>query len=170
DVHFRDRARGIPGLYDNLPEHGPHMHWETVNPDWWVPHGYTVVRVDGRGIGRSGGRRTMLSRGEAHDFYDCIEWAGAQPWCTGKVAVMGISYYAINAWRVAALRPPSLAAIVPWEGALDSYRDIQRHGGIFSNGFISGWSSNVDRQGGREVQAVRLPPEEFGRPYHTNTP
>jgi predicted acyl esterase len=170
DVHFRDRARGIPGLYDNLPEHGPHMHWETVNPDWWVPHGYTVVRVDGRGIGRSGGRRTMLSRGEAHDFYDCIEWAGAQPWCTGKVAVMGISYYAINAWRVAALRPPSLAAIVPWEGALDSYRDIQRHGGIFSNGFISGWSSNVDRQGGREVQAVRLPPEEFGPPYDTSNP
>lgn len=169
DVHLRDRAR-LPGLYEGLPEHGPYMHWETVNPDWWVPHGYAVVRVDGRGVGGSGGRRTMLSRGEAQDFHDCIEWAGAQPWCTGRVAVMGISYFAINAWRVAALRPPSLAAIVPWEGALDSYRDIQRHGGIFSNGFISGWSSGVAREGGRAPAPVPLPPEAYGPPYDTSNP
>jgi len=51
DVHFRDRARGRPGLYEGLPEHGPYMHWETVNPEWWVPQRYAVVRVDGRGIG-----------------------------------------------------------------------------------------------------------------------
>src|SRR5262245_14147143 len=170
DVHFQDRARGRPGLYEGLPEHGPYMHWETVNPEWWVPQRYAVVRVDGRGIGGSGGRRTMLSRGEAQDFHDCVEWAGAQPWSTGKVAVMGISYFAINAWRVAAQRPPALAAIVPWEGALDSYRDIQRHGGIFSNGFISGWSAGVDRQGGRPVAQVPLPPEEYGPPYDTSNP
>ena len=37
----------------------------------------------------------------------------------GKVGLNGISYYAINQWHVAALQPPHLAAMVPWEGAAD---------------------------------------------------
>ena len=50
-------------------------------------------------------------------IYECIEWAGAQPWSNGKVGLLGISYFAINQWQVAALQPPHLAAICPWEGA-----------------------------------------------------
>ena len=169
DVHFRDHPGGA-AVYPSMAEQGPLMHWETVNPEWWVPQGYAVVRVDARGTGHSPGSRTMLSRGEAQDFYDCIEWAGAQPWSTGRVAVMGISYFAINAWRVAALRPPSLAAIVPWEGAVDSYRDIQRHGGMFSSGFIGRWSDNLAREQGEAARAVPLPPEEYGPPYDSSNP
>jgi putative CocE/NonD family hydrolase len=45
-----------------------------------------------------------------------IEWAASQPWSSGKVGLAGISYYAINQWAVAALAPPHLAAICPWEG------------------------------------------------------
>jgi predicted acyl esterase len=55
------------------------------------------------------------------------------------VGLCGISYYAINQWHVAALQPPHLAAILPWEGAADHYRDMTRHGGILSNGFFDGW-------------------------------
>jgi predicted acyl esterase len=143
DIHFKDWDR--LGFYARLQEHGPHMHWETVNPDWWVPQGYVVIRIDARGTGKSKGRPTILSMREAEDFYDAIEWAAAQPWCSGKVAVMGISYYAMNAWRVASLRPPHLAAIVPWEGALDLYREANRHGGIASNTFTRAWSANVDK-------------------------
>jgi predicted acyl esterase len=157
DIHFRQWMVQSPDFYDRLPERGPLMHWETVNPEWWVPHHYVVIRVDERGTGRSEGQFRSLGRAEANDFYDCIEWAGAQPWCTGRVAVMGISYFAINSWRVAALQPPSLAAIVPWEGAVDAYRDIQRHGGIFSNGFTSAWAAhttNIDEE-------PPAPPEEL---------
>jgi len=42
-------------------------------------------------------------------------------------------------WRVAARRPKGLAAIIPWEGMSDYYRDRCRHGGIFSNVFIKFW-------------------------------
>ena len=46
-----------------------------------------------------------------------------QPWSNGKVGMLGISYYATNQWRVAAKHPPHLAAIIPWEGRNDHYRD-----------------------------------------------
>ena len=61
---------------------------------------------------------------ESQDLHDCIEWAAAQPWCNGKVGLNGISYYAMNQWRVGALQPPHLAAICVWEGAADYYRDV----------------------------------------------
>jgi hypothetical protein len=116
----------------------PYMNWETVNPQWWVPRGYAAVRVDGRGSGKSPGQCEPWSLAEAIDFYDAIEWAAAQPWCNGKVGLSGISYYAINQWFVANLQPPSLKAIMPWEGFADIYRDALYHGGILSV-FMTNW-------------------------------
>jgi predicted acyl esterase len=132
---------------DDLEEKdNPHMAWETVNPLWWVPQGYAVVRVDARGTGKSPGRLRMFSPQETLDFYDAIEWAGRQPWSTGKVAAIGISYYAATQWNVAALQPPSLAAMVPWEGFADLYRDACYHGGIRSDGFARAWGRATLRQ------------------------
>jgi predicted acyl esterase len=116
-----------------------HMNWETVDPQRWVPQGYAVVRVDSRGAGRSPGLLDLLSRREIRDFYLAIEWAGTRGWSNGRVGLCGISYYAMNQWLVAALRPPHLAAILPWEGASDHYRDSSHHGGILSNGFFERW-------------------------------
>ena len=115
------------------------MTWETVDPETWVPWGYVCIRVDSRGAGRSPGRLDIRSPREVKDYYDAIEWAAKQPWCTGKVGLNGISYYAINQWLVASLQPPHLAAMIPWEGAADAYRDWTRHGGIASNGFLEAW-------------------------------
>jgi uncharacterized protein len=115
-----------------------HMNWETVDPEKWVPDGYVVIRVDSRGAGRSPGYLDIFSVRETRDYYACIEWAAAQPWSTGKVGLLGVSYYAINQWQVAALQPPHLAAICPWEGGCDFYRDFTRHGGIL-NAFVRHW-------------------------------
>src|ERR1700753_2046434 len=104
-----------------------YQNWETVDPEKWVPDGYVVVRVDCRGAGRSPGFLDIFSAQETRDYYECIEWAGVQPWSNGKVGLLGISYYAVNQWQVAALRPPHLAAICPWEGASDYYRELHRH-------------------------------------------
>ena len=103
-----------------------YANWEVVDPEKWVPDGYVCVRVDSRGTGRTPG---YVAR-ENKDFHDCIEWAAAQPWCTGKVGLNGISYYASSQWRAAALQPPHLAAMCVWEGWVDYYRDSVRHGGI----------------------------------------
>ena len=107
--------------------------WEVCDPEKWVPDGYICIRVDARGWGRSPGYIEPWSPREAKDLYDCIEWAAAQQWSNGKVGLLGISYYAINQWQVAALQPPSLAAMIPWEGFADFYRDFSYHGGIASD-------------------------------------
>jgi uncharacterized protein len=116
--------------------------WELVDPEKWVPDGYACVRVDSRGAGRSPGVIDIWSAREAQDIYHCIEWAGTQPWSSGKVGMNGISYFATNQWQVAALRPPHLAALCIWEGFADYYRELARHGGILSD-FIDSW---YDRQ------------------------
>jgi len=119
-----------------------YLTYETVDPQLWTAAGYAVVRVDSRGTGTSPGHLEVFSPQETLDYYDAVEWAGTQPWSAGKVGLCGISYYAINQWRVAALQPPHLAAICPWEGALDNYRDMTRHGGILSNVFYELWYPN----------------------------
>ena len=118
---FPDAVAGTSNKYAN---------WEVVDPEKWVPDGYACVRVDSRGAGRSPGYLDHNNARENRDFHDCIEWAAAQPWCSGKVGLNGISYYASSQWRAAALQPPHLAAICVWEGWVDYYRDSVRHGGI----------------------------------------
>ena len=107
-----------------------YQNWETVDPEKWVPDGYVCVRVDSRGAGRSPGYIDAHSPREAKDFHDCIEWAAVQAWSNGKVGINGISYYAVNQWRVAGMQPPHLAAMCVWEGYADRYRDSTHHGGI----------------------------------------
>jgi len=115
-----------------------YQNWEVVDPEKWVPDGYAVVRIDSRGAGRSPGYLCHNAARETRDIHQCIEWAAAQPWCSGKVGMNGISYYASNQWRAAATQPPHLAAICAWEGWNDAYRDGARHGGIICS-FRKNW-------------------------------
>jgi predicted acyl esterase len=118
-----------------------YQNWETTDPERWVPHGYAVVRVDSRGAGWSPGFMDPNSPREIDDLYQCIEWAGTQPWSNGRVGMLGISYYASNQWRVAGQHPPHLTAIIPWEGQNDRYRDSGYHGGILSQ-FQERWAKH----------------------------
>src|SRR5262245_19315105 len=124
-----DVAHGSSNLYQS---------WEVVDPEKWVPDGYACVRVDSRGAGRSPGYIDHFSPRETKDFHNCIEWAGVQPWSSGKVGLNGISYYGMNQWHVATLQPPHLTAMCIWEGSADWYRDMTHHGGILST-FFANW-------------------------------
>ena len=135
-----------------------YQNWETTDPECWVPHGYAVVRVDSRGAGWSPGFMDPGCPKEIADLYACIEWAGTQAWSSGKVGMLGISYYASNQWRVAGLNPPHLAAIIPWEGQNDRYRDSGYHGGILCQ-FQQRWAKHqvVNVQYGRGDKAMKNP-------------
>lgn len=135
--------------------------WESPDPAYWVPRGYVVVNCDLRGFGHSDGEGELISDQEALDYYDLIEWAAEQPWSNGRVGLNGVSYLALSQWKVAALRPPHLAAICPWEGFSDLYRDFARPGGIREDGFVPIYSAMVKR-GGRTATDLRR--EQKDRP------
>jgi len=115
-----------------------YQNWELLDPERWVPDGYALVRVDSRGAGRSPGHLDPWSAREAQDLAACIDWAGTQAWSNGKVGLNGISYYSMNQWQAAPLKPKHLAAMCAWEGSSDYYRELARHGGILSD-FLSSW-------------------------------
>ena len=145
DVHL---SQFMPEAWEAIKRRHPeileassckYLVFETPDPEMWAPHGYVVVKVDSRGSGKSPGKLDVNSPAEFRDFHDAIEWAAAQPWSSGKVGLLGISYYAAGQWMIAAQRPPHLAAILPWQGTYDFYRDRTRQGGILGSGFLRRW-------------------------------
>jgi len=86
--------------------------------------GYVGCRLDIRGTGSSPGLALdEYTPEETCDGYDAVEWLAAQPWCNGQVGMWGISYGGFTAIQVAAMRPPSLKAIVPMYATDDRYTD-----------------------------------------------
>lgn len=149
---------GKHGLSDSLfpPHSGVEPGWmsrftafEAADPAYWCAHGYAVCNADARGSWLSGGDVRHNGIGEGEDCYDLIEWLGVQPWCNGKVGMTGVSYLAAIQYLVAQLRPPHLAAINPWEGFSDWYREFAYHGGIRETGFLPRGASNLRFSTGR---------------------
>ncbi|KAL5333700.1 Alpha/Beta hydrolase protein [Aspergillus crustosus] len=105
--------------------------FEAPDPAEYVPRGYAIVNVDSRGAFDSEGVMAIMGTQEAQDGYDVIEWIAKQPWCNGNVGLAGNSHLAIIQWFIAALQPPSLKAIAPWEGCGDLYREQFARGGIY---------------------------------------
>ncbi|MGA7052711.1 MAG: CocE/NonD family hydrolase [Mycobacterium sp.] len=109
--------------------------FEGPDPAYWCAQGYAICNPDPRGIAQSEGDSAMFGRQEGKDCHDLIEWLAVQEWCNGKVAMSGTSYLAISQWFTAAEQPPHLAAINPWEGLSDVYRDLVLRGGMPDIGF-----------------------------------
>ena len=145
DVHLKDN---FPLTYAHVEKHQPEilanssgkfLQHEMPDMECLVRAGYVVVRGDIRGTGKTPGVQEPNSPQEYRDGYDVVEWAAVQPWCTGKVGMVGISYHAVGQWVVAGQRPPHLACILPWHGTAEYYDCRSRHGGIFCDGFTRGW-------------------------------
>ncbi|MDY6997535.1 MAG: CocE/NonD family hydrolase [Actinomycetota bacterium] len=119
--------------------------WEAPDPAWWAAQGFAVVNADLRGCGTSEGTAQLLSPQEGRDCHDIVEWAAQQPWSDGRVVMVGVSYLAISQYAAAAQQPPSLRAIIPWEGFTDAYRDFALPGGVRETGFMRLWGTMIRR-------------------------
>lgn len=121
----------------------PYTAFEAPDPAYWCERGFAVVYPDPRGCWYSEGEQRHGGSGEAEDCFDLIEWLAQQPWCNGRVGMSGVSYLTAIQWQVAALRPPALAAINPWEGFSDWYREFAYHGGIPETSFVPRGCANL---------------------------
>ena len=129
-----------------------HTLLECPDPVVWCRHGYAILSADPRGTWGSDGDSSMFSPQERQDLYDTIEWAAAQDWSTGKIGMAGMSYFAMAQWQAASLRPPHLAAILPYEGLTDPYRELAFHGGIPNDQFMATWAVRKTQWGRSRVE------------------
>ena len=116
----------VPAILEYIPyckRDGTAARDEAMHP-YFAGHGYAAVRVDMRGSGESEGiLRDEYLQQELDDAVEVIAWLARQPWCSGKVGMMGKSWGGFNSLQVAALRPPELAAILTVCSTDDRYAD-----------------------------------------------
>jgi predicted acyl esterase len=116
----------VPAILEYLPyrkRDGTYERDALTHP-YLAGHGYAAARVDLRGCGESTGLLfDEYAKQEQDDGLEVIAWLAAQPWCSGVVGMMGISWGGFNALQIAARRPPALKAIVTLCSTDDRYAD-----------------------------------------------
>ncbi len=136
----------VPAVLEYIPyrkRDGVRVRDETMHP-YVAGHGYACVRVDLRGSGDSDGVLTdeYLPQ-ELDDGIEVIRWLAAQPWCSGRVGMIGISWGGFNGLQIAALRPPELGAVISVCSTDDRYADdVHYMGGCLLGDNLS-WASNM---------------------------
>ena len=135
----------VPAILEYLPYRktdGTSIRDRTIH-EYFAGHGYASVRVDMRGSGDSDGllMDEYLPQ-EQDDALEVIAWIAEQPWCTGKVGMMGISWGGFNSLQVAARRPPALKAIITVCSTDDRYTDDCHYmGGCLLGSDMLNWAS-----------------------------
>jgi putative CocE/NonD family hydrolase len=120
---------------------------------YFAGHGYAAVRVDIRGSGDSDGiLEDEYTEQEHRDAVEIIAWIADQPWCSGALGMIGISWGGFNALQVAALDPPQLKAIITLCSTDDRYADDAH--------YMGGCLLNENMQWGSILMAyTALPPD-----------
>ncbi|MEZ5121127.1 MAG: CocE/NonD family hydrolase [Solirubrobacterales bacterium] len=139
------QQRPVPAILEYLPYRKDDVTAAAdalVHP-YFAARGYAAVRVDIRGSGDSDGVLSdEYSRQEGDDALEVIAWLARQPWCTGAVGMMGISWSGFNSLQVAARRPPALRAIITTCSSDDRYdNDVHYYGGLPLGYYLMPWSS-----------------------------
>lgn len=122
----------IPAILEYIPYRKRDLTRERdqLNHPYLAGHGYVCVRVDMRGSGDSDGiLYDEYTEQEQQDGVDVIDWIAAQPWCNGRVGMMGISWGGFNALQIAARAPKPLGAIITCCSSDDQYEDNMHYMG-----------------------------------------
>ena len=169
-VPMRDGIRLATDVYrdDTLPK-APVILMRTpydrtkqkVLGERWAKAGYIFIAQDCRGkFGSAGDFAPYIHEGQ--DGYDAIEWITRQPWCSGRVGMMGGSYVGAVQWQAAVEHPPGLFAIAPQATWSSFYRNLYL-GGAVRLALISSWiAGNTAKPAGAKladmnVALMRLP-------------
>ncbi|QWB27646.1 MULTISPECIES: CocE/NonD family hydrolase [Streptomyces] len=137
----------VPALLEYLPYRK--SDWtaprDAQRHPWYAGHGYASVRVDVRGHGDSEGTPgDEYDAQELADGVDVVNWLAAQPWCTGKVGMFGISWGGFNSLQIAALAPEPLKAVVTVCSTDDRYdNDVHYTGGAVLGIDMLAWAGTM---------------------------
>ncbi|UWR21569.1 CocE/NonD family hydrolase [Sulfitobacter sp. S190] len=136
----------VPAILEYLPyrKRDGTCARDALTHPYFAARGYACLRVDIRGNGDSHGIMTdEYTEQELSDAEEVIAWIAAQPWCSGKVGMMGISWGGFNSLQVAARAPEPLAAIITLCSTVDRFADdIHYKGGCLLNENL-GWGATM---------------------------
>ncbi|WP_406872553.1 CocE/NonD family hydrolase [Aminobacter sp. P9b] len=136
----------VPAIVEHLPyrKRDGTTTRDCLTHPYFAGHGYACIRVDMRGNGDSEGLMDdEYTEQEWQDACEVIAWAAAQPWCNGKVGMMGISWGGFNGLQVAAKQPKALKAVITLCSTDDRYADdIHYKGGLLLNENM-GWGATM---------------------------
>ncbi|GAY08999.1 CocE/NonD family hydrolase [Pseudonocardia sp. N23] len=102
----------------------------------WRSRGFGFVVQDVRGRYDSAGIWTPY-RNERADGAALLDWVLDQPWCDGRIAVLGGSYAGYTAWTMAAERP--VAALLSLGPSMGLHRTKFEPSGILRLAEHAGW-------------------------------
>ncbi|HLA39439.1 MAG TPA: CocE/NonD family hydrolase, partial [Candidatus Glassbacteria bacterium] len=112
DLYLPEGPGPFPVVIERTPYDKNTCRWG--NAPYFAERGFAVLIQDVRGRFRSPGDFYQFRDegwGRRQDGYDTIEWAGTQPWSTGKVGTYGTSYSCFNQNMTAPPQPPHLTAM-----------------------------------------------------------
>lgn len=166
DIYLPKGDGPFPAILQRTPYDNTAQLWVGIAM-YFAQQGYAFVMQDVRGRCDSEGQFEPFIN-EAKDGYDTVEWVAAQPWCSGKVGMMGGSYGGFVQWMAARERPPHLTALVSTAAAGRWMHELP-----YINGkFRPYWMLWLNLVGGRTMQSSTLglgsakSPADFGRLYH----
>src|SRR6056297_2192765 len=140
------RSTPVPAILEYIPyrKRDSMRSRDTQIYTYFAGHGYAGVRVDIRGSGDSQGvlEDEYLAR-ELEDGMGILNWLEKQPWCNGRVGIMGISWGGFNGLQLASMRPRQLGAIITACSTDDRFADdVHRMGGCLLGDNLS-WASTM---------------------------
>ncbi|MFW6054566.1 MAG: CocE/NonD family hydrolase [Thermodesulfobacteriota bacterium] len=136
----------VPAILEYIPYRKNDLTAERDIPHhtYLAGHGYACVRVDLRGSGESEGvLKDEYLQQELDDGLEVLAWIAGQPWCTGRVGMVGISWGGFNGLQIAALQPPELFAVISICSTDDRYADDIHHMGGCLLGDNLSWASTM---------------------------
>jgi uncharacterized protein len=137
DVYRPDTPDPVPAIVLRTPYNKALRHGRTdgLHPVTAAANGFAFVVQDVRGRWASEGEYTPITLHEGIDGYDCIEWVGSQPWCSGRVGMIGGSYESLVQFMAAEQQPPSLGAICP------QFSGDSRRGALMLDSILISWAA-----------------------------
>lgn len=137
----------VPAILEYIPyrKNDSTASRDLTRHPYFAGHGYASIRVDLRGSGDSDGiLYDEYLRREQDDALEILAWIAAQPWCTGAVGMIGISWGGFNGLQVAARRPPELKGVITLCSTDDRYNDdCHYQGGCLLGSDMLSWASHM---------------------------
>jgi predicted acyl esterase len=137
----------VPAILEYIPyrKNDFTAEYDSMTHPYFAGHGYACIRVDIRGSGDSDGILVdEYSKQEHDDALEVLQWIVKQPWCSGEVGIIGISWGGFNGLQIAARGPPELKAVITVCSTDDRYADdVHYIGGCVLGVGMLGWASTM---------------------------